>query len=148
MTRDPQLLADLIHRKHRCLVQLRDLGERQLALVRAGTMTDLLDVLAVKQRMLAQLERIEGELAPFRGEDPEKRAWRSEEARRRCAEELAGCEAVLAQIVEQEKQSERELVFRRDQAARQLQGTHVAQRAREAYLAPQAGANRLDLSSS
>ena len=140
------VLAELIESKHRVLVQLRSLGERQLALAQDGLMTELLDVLGLKQRVLAQLQSIERALEPFRGQQPQSRRWRSADARRRCGERLAECESLLAAILQQEKQSEQELTRRRDAAARQLAGMHTAAEARCAYLAPaECPAGQLDL---
>lgn len=145
---ETDLLADLIHRKRHCLVQLRTMGEKQLELVRGGCMTELLDVLAMKQKMLGQLQGIERELDPFRNQDPESRPWRTQRERQTCADELAGCEVLLAEIVCQERQSEQELVQRREETAAQLQGVHWAHQARQAYLAPsRASLGQLDLSS-
>jgi hypothetical protein len=132
---ETDLLADVIHRKRRCLEQLRDLGRKQLELIHLGNITSLLDVLAVKQQMLLQLDRLERQLDPFRSQDPERRPWRTPDDRRACADDLAQCESLLVEIMRQEKQGERELVQRRDEVAEQLQGTHTAQQARDAYLA-------------
>jgi hypothetical protein len=131
---ETDLLAALIERKRACLGRMRELGERQLALVRAGEMAALLDVLAAKQRLIGELQQIERALDPFRNQDPDARRWRTHEDRRRCAERLAECESLLAEIVRREKQGERELTRRRDDTAQQLQGTHVAAQARGAYV--------------
>lgn len=146
-TLETDVLAEIIHRKTRCLAQLRALGEKQLASTMSGSMSDLLDVLALKQQVLLQLQRIERELDPFRDQVPESRRWASPQARQQCAADLAECEAILADVVRQEKQSEQELVRRRDEAAAQLRGTQSASQARRAYLAPTAGPSQLDLSS-
>jgi len=141
-------LAELIQRKHACLVQLRDMGRKQFETVLQGTMTALLDVLAEKQRVLAELQRLERELDPFRGQDPQQREWRSPEARQACAQTLERCEALLREIVAQEKESERELVRRRDEAAARLRGIHAASLARGAYVpAPHFAPGQLDLMS-
>ncbi len=147
MVLSTDLLGDLIRRKHNCLLHLRDLGARQLGLVRQGSMDELLDVLAAKQQLLVELQRIERGLDPFRGQDPEARAWRSPDDRQRCAEELARCDALLAEIMAQEKQSEQELIRRRDEAARRLQGAHTAAQARQAYAAGPPAPAGLDLTS-
>ena len=131
---DTDLLAELIQRKHACLVQLRDMGRKQFDTVLEGSMTDLLDILAAKQRGLADLQRVQRALDPFRAQDPDQREWRSPECRQQCAERLAQCETLLREIVQQEKQSERKLVRRRDEAAVQLQGVHTASQARGAYV--------------
>ncbi|HEY5312807.1 MAG TPA: hypothetical protein VIK18_09815, partial [Pirellulales bacterium] len=57
---ETHLLAELLGRKHDCLAQLYELGGQQLALVESGDITQLLKVLAAKQRLLARLQEIEG----------------------------------------------------------------------------------------
>jgi len=139
---ETDLLAELIGRKVDCLARLRDMGEKQLELVRADRITELLQVLGAKQRVLIELQRIERELTPFRDQAPDKRRWRTSEMRRECAQQLEECERLLGTIVAQEKESERELVRRRDDLAAQLQGIHLASQARGAYTAqstPDAG---------
>jgi len=139
-------LAELIERKCACLIRLRDMGDKQLTLVRRGEIAELLDVLAAKQRFLMELRQIERALDPFREQPPDSRHWRAPEDRQKCAEQLAQCETLLGQIITQEKQSEGELTRRRDDAAARLQGTHVASRARKAYTSrSQPEANQLDL---
>jgi hypothetical protein len=132
-TFETDLLAELIRQKLDCLVQLHDVGRRQFELVQADRMTELLDVLAAKQHVLMELQRIESRLDPFRAQDPESRRWRSPDQRQKCARQVAECETLLARIVSQEKQSERELIRRRDDAAVRLQGAHLASQARGAY---------------
>ena len=145
-TMDTEILADAIREKHRCLVQLRDMGRRQLELIDVGNMTGLLDVLAAKQRTLSLLQGIERRLEPFRNQAPETRRWPAPEARAACAEQLRQCEALLSEIVCQEKFSESVLVRRRDEAAERLRGVNLAGQARGAYaLAPHAGVHQVDL---
>jgi len=141
-------LADLIDKKQRCLSQLRELGQRQGVLIEADQMQPLLKLLAAKQHLIELLVQIERELDPYRGQDPEKRAWRSPADRARCREQSETCRQLLAEVFAQEKESERRMVARRDDAARQLQGTHSAQQARQAYqpASPQSGV--VDLRSS
>lgn len=141
-------LAQLICRKLDCLLRLREMGDKQLELVRDDRMADLLDVLSAKQRLLIELQRIERALDPFRSQDPDQRRWRTADARRTCARQLQQCEALLGQIVAREKQSERELVRRRDDVAARLQGAHLASQARGAYVSlSQPPISQLDLSS-
>lgn len=141
-------LAELIAGKRACLTELRDLGRRQLELVESGDMTGLLSLLAVKQKSLARLQRLEKALDPFREQDPESRAWRTPEDRQRCAANVQECEALLGEIVTQEKHAEGVLVRRRDEAAERLQETHFAGQARGAYQGGAAGPiSQLDLTS-
>jgi hypothetical protein len=145
---ETDLLSGLIHQKYDCLTQLRDMGRKQLELVRDGSMSDLLDLLSAKQRVLLEVQRIERQLDPFRNQDPDKRPWPSSDARQRCAQELAQCELLLGEIVVQEKQSEQALIRRRDETAAQLQGVHLASQARGAYTsAVHEGYRQLDLTS-
>jgi hypothetical protein len=140
------VLKDLIRVKRECLLQLREMGRRQLALIEEGDLTSLMDVLAAKQRPLVTLQRIERALDLFRNQDPQQREWRSAADRVQCAEQLKQCETLLAEIVSQEKCCEIALIRRRDEAAARLQGAHLAGHARHAYL-PQAGAwpSQLDI---
>lgn len=145
---ETDLLSGLIHQKHDCLTQLRDMGRKQLELVREGSMTDLLDLLSAKQRVLLEIQRIERQLDPFRNQDPDQRPWRNADARQRCAQELAQCELLFGEIVVQEKQSEQALIRRRDETAAQLQGVHLASQARGAYTTTaHEGCRHLDLTS-
>ena len=145
---ETEVLANLIHAKHACLLQLRDMARRQIELIDIGDMTALLDVLAVKQRSLSQLQRIEQAMDPFRDQDPDRREWSSPDARRRCGEELQQCETLLGEIVAQEKLGESALTRRRDAAAEQLKGAHFSGLARGAYGGASRGqGSQLDLRS-
>lgn len=139
------LLADLIRAKRSALAQVRDIGRKQFELIERGDMTALLDLLAVKQRIIDQLQRIEAALAPFRGQDPSERAWRSPEDRQRCSDEIEQCEALLREILGQERLSEGMLARRRDETAERLQDAGHAARARGAYALAAAPQRGLDL---
>ena len=148
MPHETDLLSRLIAEKHGSLRQLRDMGTRQLELVHAGTIAELLDVLSAKQRVLGRLQKIERGLDPFRSQDASARRWPSEEERLQCAPRIDECEALLVEIARQEKESQSELARRRDETAAQLEGVHKSIRARGAYASqPQPGLGRLDLSS-
>jgi len=145
-TFETDLLAELIGRRCDCLRELRDMGRWQLELIGKGTMTELLDLLSTKQRLLGELQRIERGLDPFRGQDPDRRRWRTSEDRRLCTEQLQQCERLLAEIISQEKCSEGVLLRRRDEAAGRLQSAHLAGQARQAYTAqPHGRVKQIDL---
>jgi hypothetical protein len=136
---DTDQLAELIRRKHDCLLRLHEMGRSQLQLVASDELTELLLVLAGKQQLLEHLQLIERQLDPFRDQEPDSRRWRSSDDRRRCAELVDRCEGLLAEIVEQERRSEAQLCLRRDEAAARLQDVHRASQARGAYQAPVSG---------
>ena len=145
---DTDLLAELVTRRRECLLKLRAMVGKQLELATGGSVSALLDILSSKQRVIVELQDVEKALSPFRNQDPDQRRWRLPQARQRCARQLAECETLMGQIMLEEKKSELEMVRRRDETARQLQGAHQAGRARGAYAAqPQSAARQIDLSS-
>lgn len=145
---ETETLAVLIDRKLEVLTQLHSLAQRQLQLVSQGETGLLIGLLAAKQRLLTPLQRIEDEMKPFRGQDPDRRQWRSPQDRQRTRGVVQQCESVLREIVKIESECERELVMRRDAAAEELRGTHSAAQAVQAYVsAGPAPMAQLDLSS-
>jgi len=139
-------LAKLIDQKHQALVQLRDLARRQADLIAGEEMAQLLTLLSAKQKLLAQVQAMERSLDPFRQQDPEQRTWQSPELRQQVAQTASRSESILAEIMVIEKQSETEMVDRRDKAANQLQTATNAAHVRNAYFrAAEQQPNRLDV---
>lgn len=133
MPQSTDVLAELVSKKHDLLVQLRDVGLRQMELIEGADMTQLLKLLSSKQRLLGGLQDIERQLSPFRQESPEDRVWRTVADRQRCAELAARCETLLAEVVEQEKRGETRMRAHRDRVAGELEGAHQAAQAKSAY---------------
>ena len=145
---DTTQLAGLVALKRQCLVQIRDLGVRQLQLIDAADMTQLLKILAAKQHLIGQVQQIEQQLEPYRAEDPDRRQWATPSVRERCAAEVRECQQLLDEIVAQERQGESLLAVRRDEVAARLKGAHTARQARDAYLTSgPGGTGMLDLTS-
>ena len=132
---DTHQLAFLVERKLESLALLVRLGRQQLALIEAGEMGMLLKLLAAKQSLLAQLQDLDRQLDPFRDEDPESRQWPSAAARAECQRQAALCAELLGEAMQLEKQAERHMVRRRDEAVARLQGVHSAAEASHAYAA-------------
>jgi hypothetical protein len=143
---DTEILAELVRQKRECLQQLVELVRRQQSLIEAEEMAHLLDLLAAKQRLVVELEGIERKLHPFRKQKAHERQWASDRQRARCADDLETIKRLLDEILQRETQSEADLSRRRDQAHDQLEGTHRAQDARQAYLAGE-DLNQVDFSS-
>lgn len=140
-------LTALLERKHECLTQLRDLGTRQLEQIDIGDMTTLMKVLSAKQRLLGDLQSVERELDPFRGESPEGRVWRSAAERQHCVQLTTHCQLLFTEIVSQEREAESRLIHQRDDAEQRLRGMHMAAGAHGAYLQDSPAAlSSLDLS--
>ena len=141
-------LAKLIQLKHDVLAQLWELARRQVDVIAADEVDRLMSLLAQKQTLLNQLQRVEVVLDPFRSDDPEARLWKSPEDRRRCQVVAERANALLQQLVLLEKQSEGQLVQSRDHTARELAAASSAFAARQAYVAaPNASHQGLDLMS-
>jgi len=126
-------LADLISKRHRCLLQLRDLGHKQAELIALGDMAPLLRLLGTKNQLLVAVQAIEQELNPFHKQNPDDRSWPTEAARSKCAEQAAQCRQLLDEVMQLEQQNEKKMTLRRDQVASQLQAAQAASTARGAY---------------
>ena len=148
MVFDTDRLAELVSQKYRLLQSVQELAVRQEELIARGEMTSLLEVLVVKQRMLEELQAVEGRLEPFRHQAPQTRRWRNEELRRQTATQLQECQELLADILQREKRCEAELLRRREETAEQLRNLCTTGQMLAAYEAvepiPQ---NQLDLAS-
>jgi len=130
-------LADLISKRHRCLLQLRDLGHKQAELIATGDMAPLLRLLGAKNQLIVAVQAIEQELNPFHNQNPENRTWPSQEARLKCADQAAECRQLLDEVMQLEQNNEKQMTQRRDQVASQLQAAQAASTARGAYQAQQ-----------
>jgi hypothetical protein len=144
-TMESERLAQLVDCKLQILQLLRRLAAQQLDVIAGGDMTNLLKLLAGKQTVMDQLAKLEQQLDPFRGQNPDTRDWPSTEARELCQKNVETCNELLTEIMWLEKQGEGEMVGRRDDASLRLAGMHGASEARHAYVAA-AAATGLDLS--
>jgi hypothetical protein len=144
---DTEVLARLVDARHGLLASLRELAGRQVELVQAGDLARLIQLLAVKQRLLNKLVQVDRQLDPFRAQHPDQREWRSAAERQRCRNAVEHSDELLREITRIERQCEAELVQRRDEAALQLHGMHGAAQATRAYGAAQeVPGTRLDVS--
>ncbi|HTU26027.1 MAG TPA: hypothetical protein VMF30_11550 [Pirellulales bacterium] len=141
-------LSRLVSERYDCLRKLAQLGVWQLEAIHNHDMNRLLTLLAVKQRHLVDLQTLERQLDPFRRQDADERRWGSDGERQHCAHLAAESEKLLAQIVQQEVDSEQEMRKHHDTSAERLQAAHAAAMARGAYAAEDRATRRqLDLSS-
>lgn len=126
-------LAELIRKKHQVLLQLRDVGRRQIELANGGDIATLLTLLGAKQQLITGLQTLERELIPFYAEDPDRRIWPSAQHRESCARQASECNALLEEIVSMEKAGVEKMTERRNEVAQQLQQAHAATQVRSAY---------------
>lgn len=136
-TTDTDRLSELIAARLQVAQLLVGLARRQLELAERGEMSPLLKLLAAKQTVLDQLQRLERQLDPYRDQDPERRVWRSAADRQRCQEQMELCGRILNEAMTLEKQGEAAMVRRRQAAAEALAQVQSATDARAAYAAPE-----------
>lgn len=129
------LLADLVAKRRKCLVQLRDLGVRQSQMIAGGEMAELLRLVAAKQQLIVALQAIEQQLAPFHEQDPDRRQWNSAEARACCAADAEACRLLIQEVMAMERAGERQMIERRDAVAMQLRTVVSGGKVRDAYQA-------------
>lgn len=137
MMRSTQTLADLVSKRLACLQQLHAIGLKQSQLIAADQMSDLLRLIATKQKLITALQAIEQGLQPFHGEDPEARVWSSPAARQQCAAEAETCRKLLADVMALEAANEKLMTTRRDETATKLNASASASKVRGAYQAQQ-----------
>jgi hypothetical protein len=111
---------ELIHRKEELLRRLLPISEQQLAIVRQSNLTVLLQLLAVKQRLMNEFEAIEKQLRPFQEIPPEKREWKNETERLEVGERLECCSAMLEEIIRNDSTSMEELAVQKTDTENQL----------------------------
>jgi hypothetical protein len=126
-------LAALITTKQQVLEILVDLSRRQLSLIAGGDMTTLIKLLAGKHTVMSQLQILEHELTPFRGEDPEQRVWTSASERTACQVRAEQCNALLTQAMALEQQAEAAMIDRRNGAAAALSAVRAGSDVKAAY---------------
>ena len=145
-TTSTEQLAAMVAAKLQVLKVLVQLTRRQVALIEAGEMSTLIKLLAAKQTVISQLQVLEQELTPFRGEDPEKREWKSPLQRAACQAQAQYANTLLAETLQLEQQAESKMLRRRDAAAAALSAVQTASDARAAYATiPAAGINSLQV---
>jgi|SRR6185436_9449595 hypothetical protein len=132
---ESQRLAQLARGKLQIMQLLGRLAAQQLEIIRGGDMSNLLKLLSAKQTVMDQLAKVEQQLDPFRGQDPDTRDWPTTAAREECQRDVESCNELLMEIMRLEKQGELEMVRRRDDASVRLAGMHGASEASRAYVA-------------
>src|SRR5688500_19823007 len=76
LTMESDRLAQLALCKLQILQLLRRLAAQQLEIITGGDMSNLLKLLAAKQTVMDQLAKLEQQLDPFRGQDPDRKSTR------------------------------------------------------------------------
>ncbi len=128
----------LLAERLKLLEQLACLVRRQEQLVDQGLLDDLLGLLAAKDKLLAELEELEGKLAPLR--TPEGSGEISSAGLADIASLIMDrCRELFREILERERICEAKMRARREEIAQALATLADVARAHEAYQASQFG---------
>lgn len=126
-------LTALTGRKLETLSRLRELGLQQIELIVHGKTDQLLRLLNLKRGLIQDFQETEKQIGPFRDEPPEKRSWRDQEERSRCAKMVEICKKLHREVLQLERESETLLSAQRNAIGEKLQSAHQAGSARRAY---------------
>jgi hypothetical protein len=130
------VLAELLGRKHDCLVQLHALGLRKQEMIDVGAVgANLFGILGETQGLIEQLQQLERNLDPFRGDDPARRVWSSEAERTRCSALSERSARLLDEVLRRDAHCEEILRRRSEETAAQLALMNSGVVARGAYAA-------------
>jgi conjugal transfer/entry exclusion protein len=142
-------LAQLIDSKGDCAEALWELAQQQEILIAEQRMSELMPLLAKKQRLLEQLDQLQQQLQPFAEQAAETRDWAHPADRERCRTRQQKTDQLLREIMALDARCEGQLTSSRNALAEQLQQSTGAQQAAKAYRASQATGTsrggRLDL---
>lgn len=122
-----------IERKLHLLSEMKRLSISQSDLVSQHDMTGLMTLLSKKQDLMDGLRYVQENLIPFQNQDPESRAWVSQERRRTCQDMIANCDTLLQHLIVMENHSLDNMTVQREMVAAQLQQNMDASAVQHAY---------------
>jgi hypothetical protein len=125
--------SELISRKEELLRRLLPISVQQLEIVRQSNLTVLLQLLAVKQRLMNEFEEIEKQLKPFQEIPLKERKWNNETERLEFGKKIEYCAAMLEEIIRNDSTSMEELEVQKTDTESQLKRVRQGSRAFEAY---------------
>jgi hypothetical protein len=141
-------LSALITERQTILDQLLELGARQVDVIAAGRMSELMRILTDKQIPLQRLGEISERLRETADDDPRARRWNSQQDRDLCRQAQDDCERMHVELLAIEAQCETALHESRNAIQQELQQIDSAHQAASQYAhaeATQTAGIRLDL---
>jgi hypothetical protein len=122
----------LQHRRKHCR-DLLELSRRQNQLIDAGNYSHLMSTLAQKQRVLGRLDEVKRRYPELSQQWSSLRDSGLPALRTDCEALIAETEAVLAELLESERQGTDQLAARRDATRRQLESVSQAVHVNQVY---------------
>jgi hypothetical protein len=130
---DSEALFQLVRQKKECLEKLHACSGNQLRYVEQENIEALLEVLAFKQRLLIEIEGIDGQIKTYHVDDPEQRVWPSQQMREACRETAAECDRLVRETLDNDRVVEQLLIEKKKTAKEQLQQFDNKGRIQNAY---------------
>ena len=130
-------LMDLLRQEQALYETFLEFSRRQLTVIQAGEVSDLLSLLGRKQELLAQIDRVERELAPAKAHWDQVRASFSDAERAAVEALIDAVRGVLEELIGLEKKGEESL---RAQRRKTLDRIEQAERGTQLGAAYGAGA--------
>ena len=139
-----QLLIDTLAQKRDCCRRLLELSRKQRSLISDSQLSELMELLVTKHRVLGRLDEVQRNLGPLIPVWESRRDSFDSDARVRCDELLDETEKDLADLIDCEKQCEQGLEELRRVSLEQMRQTDDGRRLNQTYLTSAAGpTNRL-----
>lgn len=113
--------------------QLREATERQLEAVRAGRMSELMQILSLKHEPIRRLHDLSRELRLALELNGSSLRWSSDAQRDQCRQRHQASEAMLAELLQSESECEQLLSIQRQAVGDQLLNVGRSQRAATGY---------------
>jgi hypothetical protein len=113
-----------------------------MAIASQGDVSALLQLLASKQELITELDRVEHDLIPHRKESPEQRQWHSSNDRAACAQQAHECNKLLSEIMHLENQSADRMTAHRDEVIVQSKQVYTSAQAHTVYAQQQVPGRR------
>jgi hypothetical protein len=133
MTLDVSDYLDIFKSRRDCCRELLELSRRQRPLIDGDDYQQLLEVLGRKQRLLGCLDEIHKQHPDLRKNWREQKHGIDSLVREDCDHILAETEALLADLLQEERDSTDQLSQRRDRTQRALQAISDGGRVHDAY---------------
>lgn len=129
----PQQFLTAFQTRQACCSALLELSRQQAGMIASDQFADLGEILSSKQALIDHLGRFGDEHRALQRAWPHEREGLPAADRARCEALLADTETLLADLLQEEQSSTRQLVSRRDSTQRELQAIAVGTQAQEAY---------------
>jgi hypothetical protein len=143
---DGRQLSDLMAERWAILRELVDISNRQISAIDASRMSELMRLLSEKQAPLNRLAEIAEEIRSAAEDDPEARAWDSEESRVLCRQQQEECERMHLELLAIEAECETALTKSRASIQQNLDRVNAGGHAASSYHATPTSGGQLDLS--